>query len=267
MERATKDLLEQFDPTSQKPREADYLFVANASRVDVLIDQFESLKLGEYGQDYRIFKHTFYPEKKVIVLVFFNDQILNKEAERQKLRIQLQDRYQTLMFRDAGRSQYQRFRATEKYALMRAIFKKEFNMKTLIDGGVIEDHFMPHTSKKHEIIESIEKHSLRLIWHMLSMSESFMKHFEPINLIADYYGEKYAMFLAFFFHHIGWMLIPAVFGTVLFIYHLVLGARNQKDDESFLISYLRNVDTPVNYAYILFIALWSIFYIESWKRK
>ena len=140
-------------------------------------------------------------------------------------------------------------------------------MKTLMDGGVIEEHFMPHTSKKHEIIESLEKHSLRLIWHMLSMSLSFMKHFEPINLIADYYGEKYAIFMAFFLHHIGWMLVPAVFGTILFIYHLVLGARNQESDESFLISYLRNVDTPVNYAYILFIALWSIFYIESWKRK
>lgn len=140
-------------------------------------------------------------------------------------------------------------------------------MKTLIDGGVIIEHFMPHTSKKYEIIESIEKHSLRLIWHMLSMGESFMKHFEPINLIADYYGEKYAMFLAFFLHHIGWMLVPAVFGTILFIYHLVLGARNQLEGEAYLISYLRNVDTPVNYAYILFISLWSIFYIESWKRK
>lgn len=38
MEKDTKELLEQFDPTSQKPREADYLFVADAGRCDVLID-------------------------------------------------------------------------------------------------------------------------------------------------------------------------------------------------------------------------------------
>ena len=56
------------------------------------------------------------------MLVFFTDQLLNREAERQELMIQLQDKYQTLQFRDAGRSQYQRFRATEKYALIRAIF-------------------------------------------------------------------------------------------------------------------------------------------------
>ena len=219
------------------------------------------------SDNYRIFRHTFFPEKKVIVLVFFTDQLLNREAERQELMIQLQDKYQTLQFRDAGRSQYQRFRATEKYALIRAIFSQEFNMKTLLDGGVIEDHFMPHTSKKHEILESLDKHSWRLIWNMISMGESFMDNFEPLNLIAEYYGEKYAMFLAFFFHHVGWLLIPAVFGTFLFIYHLVLGARNQAEGETFLISYLRNVDSPVNYFYILFIALWSTFYIESWKRK
>ena len=27
------------------------------------------------------------------------------------------------------------------------------------------------------------------------------------------------------------------------------------------------MDTPVNYFYLLFIALWSTFYVESWKRK
>lgn len=126
---------------------------------------------------------------------------------------------------------------------------------------------MPHTSKKYEIIESLEKHSTKLVFNMLSMSESFMNHFEPINLIADYYGEKYAMYLAFFFHHIGWLLMPAFFGTILWIYHLVLGSQNQKEDESFFVAYLQNVDTPVNYIYIFFIALWSTFYVESWKRK
>lgn len=38
VEKATKELLMQFDPTSQRPQEADYLFVADAGRVDVLID-------------------------------------------------------------------------------------------------------------------------------------------------------------------------------------------------------------------------------------
>jgi len=47
MEKKTKELLAKFDPTSQRPREADYLFVADAGRCEVLIDQFKSLGLGK----------------------------------------------------------------------------------------------------------------------------------------------------------------------------------------------------------------------------
>lgn len=32
-------------------------------------------------------------------------------------------------------------------------------------------------------------------------------------------------------------------------------------------AYLKNVDVTWNFAYIIFIALWSVFYVESWKRK
>ena len=110
---------------------------------------------------------------------------------------------------------------------MKDIFKTEFNTRTLIENGVVFEHFMPHNSKKYEIIDSLDKHVYRLVWSMLTITnESFRDHFEPINLIADYYGEKYALYLAFFFHHIGWMLVPALFGTILFIIHLVLAANN-----------------------------------------
>ena len=150
---------------------------------------------------------------------------------------------------------------------MMAVFEKEFNMQTLIDGGVVFEHFMPHTSKKHEIIDSLEKHSKNLIFSMLSFSDTFMEYFEPINLIADYYGEKYALFFAFFFHHVSWMIVPAVFGTAITIMHLVKGAQAMEEGDWFLTSYLKQTDTVVNYFYIMLIALWSTFYVESWKRK
>jgi predicted nucleic acid-binding protein len=57
---------------------------------------------------------------------------------------------------------------------MMAIFEQEFNMQTLIDGNIIYDHYMPHTRKKYEIIESLEKHGIKLLFNFLSMSDSFM---------------------------------------------------------------------------------------------
>ena len=68
--------MEQFDPTSQKPEEPDYLFVANKERYEVLTDQ-----LTDLGLTSKIYKHSQDPDRQVLVLVFFNDNVLNKEAE------------------------------------------------------------------------------------------------------------------------------------------------------------------------------------------
>jgi len=39
---------------------------------------------------------------------------------------------------------------------------------------------------------------------MLSMTGGWISSFEPINLMADYYGEKYAMYFAFLVHTLSW---------------------------------------------------------------
>ena len=102
---------------------------------------------------------------------------------------------------------------------------------------------------------------------MLSFSDSFLDHLEPMNLIADYFGEKYALYLTFMFHHLSWLIPPAILGLCLFVLHLVNGIKNIKDGETLLESYNRHVDSHWNYLYIIFITLWSTFYLESWKRK
>ncbi len=116
--------------------------------------------------------------------------------------------------------------ATDKIRLIEAIFKQEFNVGTLEENNVVHEHFMPHTSKKYEIIESLNKKSKSLLWHMLSFSDSFLDHMEPINLIADYFGEKYALYLTFMFHHVGWLILPGVLGTILFIMQFAYGIKN-----------------------------------------
>ena len=35
---------------------------------------------------------------------------------------------------------------------------------------------------------------------------TFMKHMEPLNIIKNYYGEKYALFVAFLCHHIAMLV-------------------------------------------------------------
>jgi len=92
---------------------------------------------------------------------------------------------------------------------------------------------------------------------------------EPIALIADYYGEKQALYFVFLIHHISLLTIPAFFGLILWGYQLHLGreAAEESGFSAFLQSYLKNLDTPWNFPYLILLSLWSTLYIESWKRK
>mmetsp|Transcript_24367 Transcript_24367/g.17151 ORF Transcript_24367/g.17151 Transcript_24367/m.17151 type:complete len:108 (-) Transcript_24367:2164-2487(-) len=85
-------------------------------------------------------------------------------------------------------------------------------------------------------------------------------YMQPINFIADYYGEKMGMYFAWLMHYTGWLLIPSVLGTILFIYQsftfLVYG-----------LSYKEAYETPLNAIYSIFIAVWATCFCESWKRK
>ena len=86
---------------------------------------------------------------------------------------------------------------------------------------MVYQHFMLHTQKKYEIVDSISRNKVKLLFSMLSMGSQFKQYFEPINLIADYYGEKYALYLAFFIHHMAWLMPLTILGSVLFVWHLI----------------------------------------------
>ena len=107
---------------------------------------------------------------------------------------------------------------------MQLIFKKEFSIETLQEGGVILEHFMLHTSRKYAIVESWNKHKKKLTLAMYG--NNWTKHSEPINLIANYYGEKQAMYFAFLIHHTGWLIVPCIVGTLLFLYQFYNGMKN-----------------------------------------
>ena len=97
-----------------------------------------------------------------------------------------------------------------------------------------------------------------------------MKHIEPIMLIADYYGEKQAMYFTFLIHHISMLQIPAFFGLILWGYHLYLAGVHVAEEgvpDDFISNYFAILDTKWNYPFLFMLAVWSTIYIESWKRK
>ena len=112
-------------------KEADYIFIANKEREQVLIDQLEQinenymkkhytkpepnseetsqeveerefglLKFNEERKflDYKQYSHSADPEKTSLILVFFSDRILNLKAEEMKMMVHVQNKFQTLPF-------------------------------------------------------------------------------------------------------------------------------------------------------------------------
>lgn len=66
-----------------------------------------------------------------------------------------------------------------------------------------------------EITESFDHYKWRLIKGMIT--GSYTKYFEPINMIKNYYGEKYAFEYAFLIHYAAWLLIPGFLGIMVVI--------------------------------------------------
>ena len=155
--------------------------------------------------------------------------------------------------------------------LYKKLFEEEFDIEVLQQAGVIKTHFMLHTSMKGEIQKSWETKKWGLIRSMLGFG-SLLHHIEPILLIADYYGEKHAMYFTFLIHHIAMLFIPSVFGMVLWGYHIYLATQyvpppEEEIESNFVISYFAILDTKFNYIFLFILATWSSVYIESWKRK
>jgi hypothetical protein len=54
---------------------------------------------------------------------------------------------------------------------------------------------------------------------------------QPLNFIANYYGEKMGFYFAWLSFYTSWLLIPAIPGVVLFIYQMViLNDKYQKNE-------------------------------------
>ena len=159
--------------------------------------------------------------------------------------------------------------ASQKVSLFNKIFEEEFDIDVLTEAGVIQSHFMLHTSQAPQIQESWRKHKAKLVAAMLGMGD-LMEHIEPILLIADYYGEKQAMYFGFLIHHIAMLFVPAFFGLILWGYHFYLASQyvpGEDEATGFISNYFSILDTKWNYPYLFMLAGWSTVYIESWKRK
>jgi hypothetical protein len=128
--------------------------------------------------------------------------------------------------------------------------------------AVIIEHFPMHDNFKEEIKQSWARYRLPLIWGFIT--GNYISSMQPLNFIANYYGEKMGFYFAFLTFYTSWLIIPAIPGVALFIYQMW---NLQKQFSKGVAIADLSVDTPYNCLYSLIMALWSTIVIEVWKRR
>lgn len=130
--------------------------------------------------------------------------------------------YVVAKFKTFASDKFTRFTARAKYKIMMNVFKKEFDIKTYQKEGIVINHFMLHQSDRKFILKSYHEYRYKLFSAMLfgGIHDSM----QPLNLIANYYGEKQGMYFTFLMHHTAWLIPPSIVGMILFIYQLYLAS-------------------------------------------
>ena len=107
------------------------------------------------------------------------------------------------------------------------------------------------------ITASFVKYRIRLALSFLI--GDYSKFMQPLNMLKNYYGEKYAFEFAYLLHYQAWLIIPSLTGLVLFGYQI------------YRFDHFRELtpalDSEYNAIYGFLVAIWASLFIESWKRK
>lgn len=106
----------------------------------------------------------------------------------------------------------------------------------LVSRNIVSDVFPLHTQP--ELIE------LRHIWVRDFISP------QPLDKITDYFGVKIGLYFAYLGHYTSWLMLPAVFGVIVW---LLQGTNQCLEDICWVVFSIFNV-------------LWGTLYLKHWKR-
>ena len=132
-------------------------------------------------------------------------------------------------------------------------------MDYMTKSGVIIDQFPIHLPEREHIEKSWNEYRWRLSWGMIAGS-GFLKNFQPINFIKDYYGEKFGFYFSWLIHYAGWLIPVALIGFVIGVIMIVIGIQDG-------LEWNKLFAHPLNIIYAFFIMIWITCFHESWKRK
>lgn len=140
------------------------------------------------------------------------------------------------------------------------------------------------------------KTTRQLLWDYWASPKSMLMY-QPIYMVRNYFGEKLAFYFSWLGFYTTWLVLPSIVGLIVFIYGCITVAFDQPTndicndrngsgslimcplcDNSYCkfwslrssclyskITYL--VDNPATIFFSIFMAVWTVLFIEFWKRE
>lgn len=91
----------------------------------------------------------------------------------------------------------------------------------------------------------------------------FYRAVKPLDYLADYYGEKVAFYFAWLLHYTTCLVPISFLGFLIYIIQII----GWQSDLVHADDYDDATDSALNCLYSIMIALWTTWFVESWKRK
>jgi hypothetical protein len=151
---------------------------------------------------------------------------------------------------------FNKFDDRERLQTIMSILRKEIDFEFFEEQGVIIKHYPLHKHNGDEFATLLKKEKYKLMWGFVF--GGFHEHFQAVNYLKQYYGEKHAWQFAFFLHYQAWLVFPTIASFLFTVYQIVIWAT---------IGSQAAFDNSLNGIFGIFVAVGSTVAIQSWKKK
>jgi Calcium-activated chloride channel len=121
--------------------------------------------------------------------------------------------------------------------------------------------FLGDPDERNNILQLYQKEKKNILFSFLSKN-TYRKYTKTIDTVYEHFGEKFAFYFAWLLHYTAWLIIPSIIGGIFWLIQMGNFLSTNNLDTS---NYADATDSVWNCLYSMCIALWAVFFVESWK--